>query len=283
MDTQSTSFVETDKIDGVSGRGFLPLTFTAVDGLAFAAAKGRLAAAPPRIYSAASVGALIELLILSRDGLLPKLEGNQWVDFSLAENLYAAYQRNDRLWVCPTTKQRALFRTSEKDSQDTAGRFCVAAEKAARSVGLSKGVARQLVAALGEMLDNVHLHSKSLATGLAAFDANAQKFEFVVADRGVGIVRSLKECNEYSELSDHGDALEFALTDGCSRYGRGTNHGHGFAPLFVGLSNLNCSLRFRTGDHALTIDGRDPKNIPWRKIAKPPIPGFLASVSIEAA
>ncbi len=282
MDTQSIGSVKADKTDSVSTGDFLPLTFTAVDGLAFAAMKARLGRSSSKIFIVTSLGPLVELLRLWSDGLLPRLNSNPRFDFSSVSEFYNAYQRRDRLWICPSTQRLGLLRTCEDDDQTATFRFCSAAQKAATAAGFPKSVARQLAAALGEMLDNIYLHSKMSVTGLAAFDAHAQRFEFVVADGGIGILRSLRECDEYSGLSDHGDALDVALRDGCSRYGTGTNHGHGFSPLFVGLSNLNGSLRFRSGDHALTIDGRDPKNIPWRKSAKPPISGFLASVIVEA-
>jgi len=50
--------------------------------------------------------------------------------------------------------------------------------------------------------------------------------------------------------------LRLALTDGVSRYGKEAKRGAGFRPIFVGLANLAGSLRFRTGDHALTIEGQ---------------------------
>jgi hypothetical protein len=281
MDTQSISSIEANKTDSVSTGEFLPLTFTAVDGLAFAAMKARLRRPPSKIFTVTNLGPFVELFNLSRDGLLPRLDSS-WLDLSLVSDFYAAYRQEHRLWICPSTKRQGFLRTDRNDDQPTIFRFCSAAQRAAIAAGFTKGVARQLAAALGEMLDNIYLHSKMSATGLAVFETHARKFEFVVADGGIGILRSLKESDEYSGLLDHGDALQIALTDGCSRFGNGSNHGHGFSPLFVGLSNLKGSLRFRSGDHALTIDGRDPKNIPWRKNAKPPISGFFAAVSIEA-
>jgi anti-sigma regulatory factor (Ser/Thr protein kinase) len=282
MDTQSICSLEAEKTDSVSIGELSPLTFTAVDGLAFAAMKARLSRSPSRAYAAMALGPRVELLSLSRDGLLPQVDSMSWIDLSSVSEFHSAYQQNHQLWICSSSKRQGFLRTPEDHDETVTFRFCSAVQKAAITAGFGKGVARQLAAAIDEMLDNIYLHSRMPATGLAAFEARAKKFEFVIADGGIGILRSLKGCDEYSSLLDHGDALQVALTDGCSRYGSGSNHGHGFSPLFVGLSNLNGSLRFRSGDHALTIDGRNPKNIPWRKNAKPPISGFLASISIEA-
>ena len=271
---------QTAKTNSVSVGEVVPLTFTAVDSLAFAAVKARLSRLSSTRFEASALGPLIELLSLSRDGLLPDLDSLPCIDLSPVSEFYAAYRQKQKLWTCPS-KRRGFLKAGEKHDETATFRFCSAAQRAATMAGFGRGAALQLVAALLEMLDNIYLHSKKSATGFAAFDADARKFQFVIADGGIGILRSLKECDEYTELSDHGDALQVALTDGCSRYGRGSNHGRGFSPLFVGLSNLNGSLRFRSGDHALTIDGKDPKNIPWTKNAKPPICGFLASISIK--
>ena len=46
----------------------------------------------------------------------------------------------------------------------------------------------------------------------------------------------------------------------------------------IGIANLNGSLRFRSGDHALVIDGHNPSLVPARLWQKPKIGGFLASV-----
>jgi hypothetical protein len=283
MDTQSFHSIETEQTDGLRTGSLVPLTFTAVDGLAFAAIKARLGHLQSKVFAATTLGPLVELFSLSDDGVLPSLDGASWIDLSTVFEFYAAYVQNDQFWLCPESKDHGFLRTNDSEDPATTLRFCSAAEKAAVSAGFGKQVARQLVAALSEMLDNIYWHSRRPSTGLAAFKAQSRKFEFVVADRGIGILKSLHECAEYSGVLDHGDALQVALTDGCSRHGSGSNHGHGFSPLFVGLSNLNGSLRFRSGDHALTIDGRDPKNIPWRKVAKPPISGFLISVAVEAA
>jgi hypothetical protein len=151
--------------------------------------------------------------------------------------------------------------------------------RAAMKAGFSKETAHEFAGALGEMQSNIYEHSEAAHTGVVAFSASPELFEFVVADRGIGVLSSLKTCPEHVSLTDHGDALELALTDGSSRYGSGTNHGKGFRPLFIGLSNLNGLLRFRSGDHALTIEGRDPKHLPWTKARKALISGFLASVA----
>jgi hypothetical protein len=282
MDTQSTpAFQGNTAVDRVIERGGIPLTFTAVDGIAFASTKARLEPIHAKTFSPANLGPLVELFQLSQDGLLPTLETAQWIVFAQWAEFYNVLKGGNNFWICRSGR-RGLFRTKTSESDERAAfRFFLAAQKAAISVSFRKRVAQQMVAALGEMVDNIHQHSRSPQTGIAAFYAEPGSFEFVVADRGIGVLQSLRESPQFSNLADHGDALELALTDGCSKHGANSNHGHGFRPLFVGLSNLNGSLRFRSGDHAITIEGKDLKNIPWTKVAKPKISGFLASISCD--
>jgi hypothetical protein len=74
--------------------------------------------------------------------------------------------------------------------------------------------------------------------------------------------------------------MEAALTEGTSRFGSESGHGYGFRPLFVGLANLKGSLRFRSGDHALLMDGTSPSLTTAQLAQKPPIDGFFASIAI---
>ena len=103
-------------------------------------------------------------------------------------------------------------------------------------------------------------------------------FEFVASDRGIGILESLWRCQEYAGLPDAGKALEAALTDGTSRFGPNSRHGHGFRPIFIGLVNLHGALRFRSGDHALVMDGTSPTLSMAQLQQKPFIDGFFASL-----
>lgn len=85
---------------------------------------------------------------------------------------------------------------------------------------------------------------------LIAYKAAAGILDFVVADRGVGVLNTLRDVKVYATLLDAGRALELALTDGVSRYGPASSHGHGFRPIFVGLANLPAELRFRSAEQS---------------------------------
>ncbi len=134
--------------------------------------------------------------------------------------------------------------------------------KHAENTAVAGGVARRLVegliGALGELQDNVYKHSERAGTGLAAYAVSRGAFEFVVADAGVGVLTSLRQNPEFSGLTDSGTALRAAASDGASRFGRETGHGYGIGQLFRALAHHEGELRFRSGDHALTLWGDSP-------------------------
>jgi hypothetical protein len=140
-------------------------------------------------------------------------------------------------------------------------------------------VAQSFAAAIREMESNIHEHSQQPMTGLLAFQARNATFEFVVADAGVGVLATLRQAPELQKLIDPGRALQLALQEGTSRFGRAAHRGMGFRDLFVGLASLNANLRFRSGDHALTIDGPRPALKVAQLAQKPFFQGFLASVN----
>jgi hypothetical protein len=156
--------------------------------------------------------------------------------------------------------------------------FRLEAHKAGLSAGFSAQTVNRLMGAMGEIVDNVAEHSQATPTGLVAFRARSGSFEFVVADSGVGTLASLQTNSEYAHLRDEGDALQCALTEGESRFGKAASRGMGFSQLFKSLATLNASLRFRSGDHALTIEGRSPTLVNALVAKKPHALGFMASV-----
>src|SRR5205807_7484653 len=124
----------------------------------------------------------------------------------------------------------------------------------------------------------IHEHSAAPSSGIVAFHAKPGMFEFVVADRGIGILNSLRGCPAFVNLDDHGLAIQTAMTDGTSRFGEDSGRGHGFRPMFLGLANLRGSLRFRLGDHALIILGTRPSFSFAQLALLPLIDGLFAYV-----
>jgi hypothetical protein len=258
------------------------LTFAAVDDLAFAAERGRLQGkAATFVFVPAEIGPLIELAKLSANGPLPPIKANPWIALDAYRAFYDVVISGRDQWFCPNSHRLGFIRTTwdpwVDDTKWTA--FLYQAQRAAVTSGFPKKIAAQLMGAIGELQGNIYEHSEAARTGLIAFQATRGKFEFVVSDRGIGILASLRGCPDYASLSDDGEALSCALQDGNSRHGVAAGRGMGFRQLFIGLANLNGALRFRSGNHALTIDGRSPTLLMAKLAQKPQIKGFVASVS----
>lgn len=258
------------------------LTFENVDALAFAAERGRLEELTTEIrFSPSAFGPLFEHLHLSACGLFPPFHDNPWLKSDGINLMMTALANGQSVWICPHSKQCGFMRVGAISSQDYTAwvSYRLAAQKAAVSVGFPKKIAVQLIGALGEMQSNIEEHSGAPDTGLTAFKAIPGRFEFIIADRGMGVLSSLQSNPPFKDISDHGDALMMALTEGYSRFGSHIGRGTGFRPLFIGLANLRGSLRFRTGDHALTIDGYHPTLMKAKTVQKARIDGLFASVS----
>ncbi len=181
------------------------LTFAALDGLAFAAERSRLNEREKRpALFAAALGPLLEWTRLSDDGLLPFPENAPWLSLDEAAPLIAAIRSSRRQWICPATRAAGVSRTPPVwpgDDTQWVG-FGLAAQKAATAAGFHRQIAAQLVGAIEEMVSNIYEHSGAPASGIVAFRAGGDGFEFVVADSGVGVLESLRSCPDYQDLAD---------------------------------------------------------------------------------
>jgi anti-sigma regulatory factor (Ser/Thr protein kinase) len=256
----------------------VPFSFSALDGIAFAASRGRLKQfSPDTKYAAGSLDPFMEMRQLCADRLLPVPDEAPWLDLDGAASFHAALRAGRRQW---TGAAAGFFRIGEHwtgEDTDWIG-FGLAAQKAATASGFHRRIAAQFAAALDEMASNICEHSGARTSGIAAFRAGADEFEFAVADRGMGVLESLRSNDSFGSLRDHGEALRLALTDGVTRTGE-PGRGKGFRPIFVGLANLSGALRFRSGDHAYVIDGQKIDTMYAKTAQKVPLQGFLISVA----
>jgi hypothetical protein len=260
------------------------LTFDVVDDLVGAHGRGRLKGAPQVRYAPNDVCPLIELMMEASTGRTGPLLQTPWLDSITQLDLRFALVSHQNIWL-DEARTRGFMRTTfdprvEADDLQR-NRFLIAARMAAETSGLVKPVAQSLTAALREMESNIHEHSGASSTGILAFQARASSFEFVAADAGYGILATLREDEEFADLTDHGLAMHTALQENVSRYGRKSGHGNGFRDLFLGLAHLNADLRFRSGDHALLISGPQPELKTARLAQKAPFKGFLAAVRCQ--
>lgn len=131
-------------------------------------------------------------------------------------------------------------------------------QDAAQRSGLPKATAQGITGACDEMVSNGFEHSERPDTSIIGYRWDRGEFELVVADRGIGVLESLRQHSDYSDLQDTGTALRTAMTDGESRFGRHGSRGYGFRQVFLSLAQLDGCLRFRSGDQRLEIAGQGP-------------------------
>ncbi len=258
------------------------LTFEVVDDLVAAHTRGKLNQLQNGIsFAPSSLAPLIELAYSSAPDQSNSLLASPWLDQFTQADLRAALRSPQTLWL-DSLERRGFMRTvydplNPKDDVPRT-RFLMAARKSAEAAGLPGSVAQYMAAALRELESNIREHSEKVQSGLLAFRATHSTFELVATDNGVGVLATLRGAPEFRNLTDHGRALYVTLQEGVSRHGRDSNHGNGFRDLFLGLGSLNAHLRFRSGDHALTISGSRPELKQARLAQKSPFQGFLASV-----
>ena len=225
---------------------------------------------------------MIEFLLLVSAKILPATAIN-WLSPNGLADFIRAWSDGQRQWLSRTS-HFGFIRTREESETwriESTG-FLMKVQRAARGISkLSGSVPGQMAAAIQELEGNIQEHSGAASTGVLVFRATTNVFEFVVADRGIGILASLRSSPTYHGLCDYGSALELALTDGASRF-CDPRRGHGFRPLFQGLTDLNGYLRFRTGDGAIVMDGTAPTLAVAQISQKPSLKGFFASVRCES-
>ena len=221
------------------------------------------------------------MLLLVSAGTLPS-SAISWLNSTHSAGFLRSWSDGRKHWLSQTAHLGFIHvREESEEWYNEATGFLMRAKRAARDVsGLPGSIPSQMAAAIMELEGNIQDHSGAPTSGILAFSAAANVFEFVVADCGIGLLRSLKSSRAFSGLDDHGQALELALTDGTSRYSDPLR-GHGFRPIFQGLTNLHGYLRFRTGDGAIVMDGTSPTLATAQVSQKPHIKGFFASVRCE--
>lgn len=154
--------------------------------------------------------------------------------------------------------------------------FCKRLENAVQKAGFEKGYAQALTGTFEEMVSNVYEHCEKRKTGIAAYRWDRNEFEYVVADAGIGVLNSLHQHSDYSNILDSGQALTTVVKDGETRHGKGSGHGVGFNRL-LNIAKRRSYLRFRSGDHSYVVDGTHQ---PLIRQIKPcaMFEGFLISV-----
>jgi anti-sigma regulatory factor (Ser/Thr protein kinase) len=156
--------------------------------------------------------------------------------------------------------------------------FTIRFTRSAQGVGLDKTVAGGLRGALMEMTDNSLLHAQADGPTLVGYRVLDGFAQFCVADHGIGVLRSLRSCPDFSYLQYDHEAIKEALKDGVSCMGR-NGGGMGFREIFKALSAQWGQLRFRSGQGCLTMDGTDLDADHLDEDFVAQLPGFQVTVS----
>jgi hypothetical protein len=249
-----------------------PLTFEVLDDLIVAHERGLTPAV--RLVPGPCLGALVELFHFNElnSGALGHAETP---DLALLrrclETGRPVFLDNEAIGYVPARR----VRRNGEDAHLTA--FLFALHKALLAAGFPSPFVQGLVGALGELEDNIHEHSGAIESGVLAYRVSTERVELTVADRGVGILKSLRS-GAFPSLADAGEALKLALTDGRSRFVSQTGRGYGFRQLFKALVLRQGTLRFRSDDQLLTIAGVSPSLSRARLQQRARVAGFAVTV-----
>lgn len=252
-----------------------------VDDVVSAALSGRLAGSNPIVLLAADrLGPLVEAAIASR--AYPEQFANVCWEGSAADAVRRAFDDGTISGNRYGEDLGALPMTQDKNTQPGGDRYeqwMLRFQNAAAGAGFQKPFARQLAGALGELADNVFLHSQTASAALAGFWVRENSVEFVVADSGIGVLDSLRMNPTHTHLKDAGQALGAIVSEGATRFAAGTGHGQGIKQFLRALAGQHGHVRFRSGDHALTLSGDLTAGIGTIRVAgKAQLPGLTISV-----
>lgn len=243
--------------------------FETVDDLLWAATTKQLAAKGViRILAQKRVGPLVELTQARR--LMPNAYSQVGCENPATSSISAALDRGQISGTSFGSTFGVLPLSCRKNAgqDDTYELWKVRMEKAAEAINFPASLAQALLGALGELEDNINLHSEKAASGILVYSTDSGMLEFVVSDTGIGVLESLRKNSEFSTLNDSGTALSIAIADGNSRFDRTSGHGLGIGQLFRALAGYEGEVRFRSGDHALTLSGRNPGQNGTLKLAR---------------
>ncbi len=137
-----------------------------------------------------------------------------------------------------------------------------------------------LAGAFGDMADNVIQHSnfgtQTPANGFAAYKVGQGTLSFTIADVGIGALASLRYNPEYADIPNGRTALDLIARESASRR-TGQRQGKGYKDLFLGLARFNGTVRLRSSNGVLTLQGAFDQVSPVSS-SQHPVPGLQLSV-----
>jgi hypothetical protein len=171
--------------------------------------------------------------------------------------------------------------TTEDDLDDNWKQFSIRFARSAEHAGLKKLVANGLRGSLHEMTEIALIHGQSDVAVLVGYRVLKGTAQFCVADVGIGVLASLRNCSDFSHLRFENEAIKEALRDGVSCFGRNRG-GMGFRQVFKSLTEHWGVLRFRSGEGCITMNGTDLETDRGSEHYPPGLPGFQVTVTCRA-
>lgn len=251
------------------------LSFDLANDIAMALAGGKAFAADLQVQ-ARNLGPLAEL---HHAGLKP--DQHCWLDVGRHEELVQAMAAG-RKWFSGSGTQGFLSMPEIQAQYSDWTDFAMRGKRAAMQAGFAADEAGQLIAAIGELRGNIDEHSEHADTGYFMYDAMPGHFEFIVAESGIGVLKSLRSHPHYAFVGDAGTALNLALSEGVSRHYDDKDRGKGFRPIFIGLANASEHVRFCSGDHTRELKRTHERRVTAETRQKAALPGFFCSVRCAA-
>lgn len=139
----------------------------------------------------------------------------------------------------------------QDDEELVKHQFVLGLLQGAKAATMPAQSAQALAGAAGELIDNVEQHAGPGQDALAAFQVRPGSMWIVVGDAGQGM---LPTYNKFDDVSTTQDALRAAVIEHRSSTGD-SQRGLGFKDLMHALRSLDASLRVRTGDASLELEG----------------------------
>lgn len=225
------------------------LTYDIADDIALALENGSVAIDDLPEHRVGDISPVLELAHCRTEVASSIIGSGGWLNIQVAKGLLLASVGNRNTFVSKDGRQGMISVAEINRNATVWTDFAIKLKAVAGEVGFSPDHGGKLLAAVKEFFSNVIEHSERIETGQVLFSAQPGRFEFVVRDRGIGVLDSLRKNPKYRELNDAGSAIELALQEGISRHTDEPGHGFGFRSVFVGLANLSEYIRFRSGDH----------------------------------
>lgn len=249
------------------------LDFNLLDDLALAVERNNVAMEDLPKINTEELGPLVEAISLASEWRHRELASFDWLNKGVFNELFTdAITQQTRTQFTGNSTGWLSADTFADDTPWTG--FLMRVSAAIKNSGFDTRTKQAIMATFGEFRSNVIEHAGRNDGVLVAFHSYLTSFELVIADRGRGVLDSIKEIPAHENLNDVGQALKLTVTDGVSRH-NDPQRGHGFSHLFEGLANRFNHIRLRSGDHALEVF-RENNAPPTERISqKAHIPGLF--------